>query len=60
MTTAIVLYFDEHCPAGPADDPWHCEHWYDGDGCHKCFARAMTHQEMLDAGMEDLPDLSVA
>lgn len=26
----------EYCPNAPADDPGHCEHWYDCEPCHRC------------------------
>jgi hypothetical protein len=38
-------FFDEYCPVGHDGDPaqnMHCTCWYDGDGCCRCKAPAMT------------------
>lgn len=57
----IVLPFDEHCPVGDslhADDNkeparnMHCACWYDGDGCCRCKAPAMTDEQREAQGME--------
>jgi hypothetical protein len=39
------------CPS-PKSDGWHCEHWYDGDGCHWCGDRALTDAELVAQGSE--------
>ncbi len=39
------------CPS-PKSDGWHCEHWYDGDGCHWCGDRALTDEELIAQGSE--------
>ena len=47
--------FDEFCPVGKEDDVapnMHCRCWYDGDGCCRCHARAMTNEERREQGME--------
>jgi hypothetical protein len=55
--------FDEYCPIGDSrhQDPltkdparnMHCRCWYDGDGCCRCLAPAMTHEQKVAQGMED-------
>lgn len=58
----LVPEDDEYCPVGDtkhADDNkepspnMHCTCWYEGDGCCRCGAAAMTEQEKRDNGMLD-------
>ena len=46
---------DEACPVGSLDEDgkWHCRCWYDGDGCCRCKAPAMTNEEKSAQGMEE-------
>lgn len=39
-----------HC--SKRDDLRHCPHWWDGEPCCDCGARAMPEQERADQGME--------
>ena len=39
-------------------DSLHCEHWWDGDSCCLCDHPEMTHEEMLEQGMEPLTDVT--
>lgn len=36
-------------------DGMHCDHWWDGDGCHACGAPPMTFFERVLTGTEDPP-----
>jgi len=47
--------FNEECTVGhPSEDgKWHCRCWYDGDGCCRCKAPAMTEEQKREQGMED-------
>lgn len=49
--------FDEFCPVGNIQSdvaPYmHCTCWYDGDGCCRCHATALTDEEKRELGMED-------
>lgn len=53
----------EFCPNAPADDPGHCEHWYDCEPCHRCgddtidpncdCERCTSHRAASAAGIQD-------
>ncbi len=52
------LDIDEYCPAEktasgkPNIDHSHCQCWWDGDGCCRCKAPAMTEEQKREQGME--------
>ena len=60
--TEIDPDFDEYCPIGDSlleesyKDParnMHCTCWYEGDGCCRCKAPALTESQMREQGMLD-------
>lgn len=53
---------EQYCPVGdsllrdPSKDParnMHCTCWYDGDGCCRCKAQALTAEQRKAQGMDD-------
>lgn len=45
----------EETPCPVREDGLHCDHWYDGEGCHACGEGPMSEEARVQQGMVEGP-----